>query len=82
MTISEAVAGRILELCRKRGMTVNKLATESGVTQSTVNEIVNGVTKNFGIVTLKKLIDGFGGDMNIKKFFDADIFEHLEQETR
>ena len=63
-------------------MTVNKLATESGVTQSTVNEIVNGVTKNFGIVTLKKLVDGFGEDMNIQKFFDTDVFACLEQETR
>ena len=82
MTISEAVVARLLELCRERRMTVNKLATEAGVTQSTVNDIVNGTTQNFGIVTLKKLIDGLGGDMSVQKFFDTETFRTLEQEIR
>ena len=33
-----AVRARILELCAQRGITVNRLATLSGVTQSTLNE--------------------------------------------
>lgn len=41
MNISEAVSERILELCKLNGITVNKLSTISGVTQSTVNDIVN-----------------------------------------
>ncbi|MCR4862672.1 MAG: helix-turn-helix transcriptional regulator [Ruminococcus sp.] len=78
MNISEAVAGRILELCRENNITVNKLATISGVTQSTVNDIVNHRAKNIGIVTIKKLCDGF--DMTITDFFDTDVFRTLEQE--
>lgn len=78
MSISEAVAERFVGLCIERGITVNKLATLSGVTQSTVNDIVNHKAKNIGIVTIKKLCDGL--DMSICEFFDNDIFRSLEQE--
>lgn len=78
MNISEAIASRIVELCRERRITVNKLSTISGVTQSTVNDIVNYRSKNIGIVTIKKLCDGFG--ITITEFFDSDIFRTLEQE--
>lgn len=53
MNISEAVSERILELCKENGITVNKLSTISGVTQSTVNDIVNRRAKNIGVVTIK-----------------------------
>ncbi|MCQ2468486.1 MAG: helix-turn-helix transcriptional regulator [Ruminococcus sp.] len=78
MNISEAVAERILELCEKKNITVNKLSTISVVTQSTVNDIVNHKAKNIGIVTIKKLCDGL--DMTITEFFDTDVFRSLEQE--
>ena len=78
MNISEAVAERILELCKQNNITVNKLSTISGVTQSTVNDIVNHKAKNIGIITIKKLCDGF--DITITDFFDNDIFRSLEQE--
>lgn len=78
MNISEAVAARILELCQKNNITVNKLSTISGVTQSTVNDIVNHKAKNIGIVTIKKLCDGL--DLTISDFFEAEIFRTLEQE--
>lgn len=57
-SVSEAVSRRILQLCRDKNITVNKLATLSAVTQSTVNDIINMKSKNIGIVTLKKLCDG------------------------
>lgn len=78
MNISEAVSARIIELCKQNNITVNKLSTISGVTQSTVNDIVNHKAKNIGIVTIKKLCDGL--DMTISDFFDTDIFRDLEQE--
>ena len=78
MNISEAVAKRILELCEQNNITVNKLSTISGVTQSTVNDIVNHKARNIGIVTIKKLCDGL--DMTITDFFDTDLFRLLEQE--
>ena len=42
MTIGEAVKERILQLCAERNLTINKLSTISGVTQSTVNNVVGG----------------------------------------
>ena len=78
MNISEAVAKRILELCDNNGITVNKLCTLSGVTQSTVNDIVNKRTKNIGIITIKKLCDGLS--VTMPDFFDTPYFHDLEQE--
>ncbi|MDE6780156.1 MAG: helix-turn-helix transcriptional regulator [Ruminococcus sp.] len=78
MNISDAVANRILELCSERNLTVNKISTLSGVTQSTVNDIVNHKAKNIGIVTIKKLCDGFG--ITITDFFETERFRNLEQE--
>ncbi len=78
MNISTCVSKRILELCEQNGITVNKLCTISGVTQSTVNDIVNGKAKNVGIVTIKKLCDGF--EITITEFFDTPYFRNLEQE--
>lgn len=78
MNISDAVANRILELCSENNITVNKISTISGVTQSTVNDIVNHKAKNVGIITIKKLCDGFG--ITISDFFETEHFRNLEQE--
>ncbi|MBQ8824038.1 MAG: helix-turn-helix transcriptional regulator [Ruminococcus sp.] len=78
MNISQAVAFRILELCKERGITVNKLSTISAVTQSTVNDIVNNKSKNIGISTIKKLCDGL--EISITDFFNTSYFKNLEQE--
>ncbi len=78
MSISEAVAKRIVDLCIEKNITVNKLSTISAVTQSTVNDIVNHKSKNIGIVTIKKLCDGL--DITITDFFDTENFKSLEQE--
>ncbi len=78
MNISQAVAKRILELCDENHITVNKLSTIAGVTQSTVSDIVNHRAKNIGIVTIKKLCDGL--EISIVDFFDTAYFRNLEQE--
>lgn len=80
MGISQAVAQRILDLCKERNITVNKLCTISAVTQSTVNDIVNRKAKNIGIVTIKKLCDGLG--ISVEEFFYHDYFRDLEQEIK
>ncbi|MDY4105607.1 MAG: helix-turn-helix transcriptional regulator [Oscillospiraceae bacterium] len=58
MRTGEAVAKRILELCEERGITVNRLCTISGVTQSTVNNIISGRNQTVTLSTVKKLCDG------------------------
>ncbi len=78
MNISTGVAVRILELCEKKHITVNKMCTISGVTPSTVNDIVNGKAKNIGVITIKKLCDGL--EITITEFFDTPYFRNLDQE--
>ena len=41
MTLISATSTRILELCAERKITVNKLSTICGITQSTLEGIVN-----------------------------------------
>ena len=80
MDTSTAVRQRILDLCAQRGITVNRLATLSGVTQSTVNNIVSGRNHGATVATVKKLCDGL--DITLRDFFDASVFDSLEQEIR
>ena len=69
-----------VQLCRERDISINKLCTMSGVTQSTVNNIVSGRNKSVTISTIKKLCDGL--DMPIEDFFKSDLFKGLEQEIK
>ncbi len=80
MTIGEAVRKRILDLCRENGITINRLSIQSGVTQSTVNNIVSGRNNSATVSTVKKLCDGLG--ITIQDFFDSDVFDDLEQEIK
>lgn len=80
MTISEAVVQRLYALCAARNITINKISNISGVTQSTVNDIARGATRNAGIATIKKLCDGL--EISVREFFDSDLFDDLEQEVR
>ena len=76
----ECVVARLLELCDERRMTINGLAHASGIAPSTVKNIVNGVSRNPGVVTIKKLCDGLG--VSVVDFFGTEEFRALEQELK
>jgi len=78
MTVGEAVRQRIIQLCQERDLSINKLSSISGVTQSTVNNIVSGRNNSATLSTIKKLCDGLG--ITIDEFFHTEIFATLEQE--
>lgn len=80
MTVGEAVRKRILELCTERDMSVNKLCNLSGVTQSTVNNIVSGRNNSATVSTIQKLCDGLG--ITVEEFFHSQLFRNLEQEVK
>ena len=80
MTIGEAVRIRILELCTERNITINKLATICGITQSTLNNIVSGRNAGTTVSTIQKICDGL--EISIQEFFQAKQFAHIEQEVR
>ena len=67
MDTRKAVATRLIQLCEARHITINKLATTSAVSASTLKGILYGRSKNPGIVTLKKLCDGLG--ITIRRIF-------------
>lgn len=80
MGIYEFVVNRIYELCRERGITPNALSYLAGISQSTIKSILNGESKNPGVVTLKKICDGL--DITIVDFFNTEEFYKLEQELK
>ena len=80
MTTRECVTNRILELCQERDMAINALARSAGIAPSTIKNILNGASKNPGVVTIKLICDGLG--LSLTEFFDTDAFRELEQEMR
>ena len=80
MDTRKAVANRLLELCEKNNLSVNALAQISAVPPSTLKNIINGGSKNAGIVTIKKLCDGL--EISLNDFFDTETFKNLEQEIK
>ena len=72
MEYSEIYVKRIRELCRRRGITINRLAAMSDVKQSTLDNIVRGLTRNPRVKTLHKIALAF--NMTLAEFLD---FEEL-----
>ena len=80
MNTKEAVAERIIQICKERGMAINALANISGVSPSTIYSMLNEKSQNLGVVSLKKLCDGW--EISLREFFDAPLFDDLEQEIQ
>lgn len=68
MTYSEIIIRSITTLCKKRNIAINKLANMSGLNQSTIDNIVRGITKNPRIITLHKIAIGL--NMTVAEFLD------------
>ena len=80
MNIGEAVRKRIKDLCENKGITINKLGTICGITQSTLSNIVNGRNQSVTLLTIKKICDGL--ELSVKDFFSDELFSDLDQEIK
>lgn len=80
MRTKEAMAQRILELCRERNIAANALANISGVSPSTIYSMLNQKSQNPGVVSIKKLCDGF--EITVRQFFDSPLFDETEQQIK
>ena len=80
MRVGDAVRLRIQELCYQHNITLNKLSTICGITQSTLNNIVSGRNATTTVSTVQKICDGL--EISILDFFTSPLFEDLEQEIR
>ena len=78
MNVRDAVKQRILDLCEANNITINKLALESGLTQSTLNSIINTGSNNPTLTTIAKIWVGL--KITVREFFDDALFENIEQE--
>ena len=68
MSYPDLFAQRIKQLCKTRGITINKLATLCGLKQSTIDNIVRGTSKNPKIKTLHRIAGVF--NMTLSEFLD------------
>ena len=74
MTYAQAIGKRIKELCNEYNITLNKLATLSGITQSTLDNIVKENSKNPSIRTLHRIAVGL--NMTVSELLDFPEMNH------
>lgn len=74
MTYAEAIGIRISQICQERGITLNKLASLSGMRQSTLDNIAKGNTKNPTLRTLHRIAVGL--NMSVSSLLD---FEQMNE---
>ena len=80
MNVGQAVRERIAELCEEKHITINKLANISGITQSTLNNIMSVRNNSTTISTIQKICDGL--EITVTDFFDSPLFLGIEQEIK
>ena len=78
MLIADAVKQRIINLCNNNNISINKLAVISGQTQSTLQSLIDGKSKNPKLLTLVRICDSL--NITLKEFFDDDLFKNIDTE--
>ena len=76
MEYSNIYVNRIRKLCKERHIAINKLATMSDVKQSTLDNIVRGLTKNPRVKTLHTLAIAF--NMTLAEFLNFEELNNYE----
>ncbi len=71
-TIGRAVALRIKELLKERKMTKYRLALNSGISHSTLKNIMNETIKDTLLSTVTLIASGF--EMTVSEFLDSPLF--------
>jgi len=74
MTYAEAISKRLIEICNERNITINRLSTLSGITHSTIHDLITCKTKNPKLITLHKIAVGLG--MTLSELLD---FEEMNE---
>lgn len=78
MRLNKAIEEKITKILIERNITVNKLASMSCLTQSTVDSLINGKSKNPKLLTIVRICDGLG--ITLTEFFDDKLFLNLDRE--
>lgn len=80
MELTQTIVKRIQDIQKERNISTNKLATLSGLKQSTVNDVVKGTSKAPRINTLLHICDGL--NITLKEFFNNNIFENVRESKK
>ncbi len=78
MKVNNAISKRILDICKERNLSINKLASLSCLTQSTVQNIIDCNYQNCKILSIVRICDGL--NISLKEFFDDSLFDNLDRE--
>ena len=78
MTLDKAIIKRILSLCEEKDLTINALANLAGLYQSSVNNIISGLSHSPKIITLYRICQGF--NITLAEFFNDEIFMNIDDD--
>ncbi len=78
MKLSKAISKKILKICVEKDITPNKLASICCLTQSTVQNIIAGKSRNPKLLTIIRICEGL--NIDLKDFFDDELFATIERE--
>lgn len=72
---AKLISNRLYKFIEDKNLTINRLATLSGINQSSVNNLFDGSTKSPKIATVKALCDGL--NISVKDFFDFPPYNQV-----
>lgn len=78
MFLKDAIELRIEGLCKEKKITINKLCTICGITQSTLANWKTRPETNISTVTILRICRGL--NISIQDFFNSSIFKNTEFE--
>ena len=78
MFLKDAIEMRINNLCEERNITINKLCTICGITQSTLANLKARPKTNVSTITLLRICRGL--NISLQEFFSDSIFTNTDFE--
>ena len=78
MKLSKAVSLKILSICDEKNISVNRLASICCLTQSSVQNLIAGKSKNPKMLTIIRICEGL--EIPLQDFFNDELFQSIERE--
>lgn len=76
MFLKDAIEMRINNLCKENDITINKLCTICGITQSTLANLKARTRTNISTLTILRICRGL--NITLEDFFDDPLFKNNE----
>lgn len=78
MRLKKALRRRILQLCAEQNLSLHALSVKCGITHTTLCNVINGRNNSTTVCTVQRICEGL--EIDIRTFFDSDLFRNVEQE--